>query len=219
MQTSNDTKDIHISDDWLRLMYSEAWKQYSHEDIQGQARMSIFLTVQTALIAILAIITKPFLDMPLKQICSHQVHVGKGLLGLFAVIIGVFSLVLGNIWKSVNKAGQIHLNLRWIPIAAIERIAKLNHANAGLETINLASFEDKCRTALATQTTAADFSPYSDCDGLEDLKIRRDLTPLPKIRGWSAINRTIFVIQVLFGAITLAGFFLLIVVLYLGFSR
>jgi hypothetical protein len=89
-------RDISVPDDWLRLMYTEAWKQYSHEDTLGQSRMNIFLAVHAALIAILAAILKPLLDMPPRQIGSHQIYIGLGILGLFAVIIGVFSLLLGS---------------------------------------------------------------------------------------------------------------------------
>jgi|SRR5882672_6587640 len=207
---SREIKDMHISDDWLRLIYSEAWKQYIHEDTQGQARMSIFLTVQTALIAILAIITKPLLDMPSKQFGSRQIYLGVGLLGLFAVIIGFFSLFLGMIWRSANKAARITLNLRWIPISAIERIAALNHVNVGLKDVNLAEFENKCRDKLKSKK---DYYPY-EIEGLSDLKISSELTPLPNIRGWSSITWTIWLIQVLFVLITLGGLTLLGITLY-----
>lgn len=198
-------KDIQIPDDWLRLMYSEAWKQYSHEDTQGQARMSIFLTVQTALIAILAIISKPLLDMPPRQIGSHQVYIGVGILGLFAVVIGVFSLLLGAIWKSANEAGRLALNLRWIPIAAIERMA-------GLNDVNLAGLEHKWRG-----WTGGVYYPYKDIEELaEEFPLHGHL---PKIRGWSAIKLTVCLIQVLFALITIVGFALLGITLWLSRSR
>lgn len=196
------TGDVSVSDDWLRLMYAEAWKQYIHEDTQGQARVSIFLTVQTALIAILAIITKPLLDMPPKQIGSHQVYIGVGLLGLFTVIIGVFSLFLGVIWRSVNKAARITMNLRWIPIAAIERIARLND-------VNLAGLEHEWRRS-SREKPDADYKPYESIAELAEFR----LGPLPKFRGWSSISWTISGIQVLFALITLGGLMLLGITVY-----
>src|SRR5437867_3655820 len=71
-QLSTPSKDVNVNDEWLRLIYSEAWKQYSHEDTLGQTRMSIFVGVHSALIGILAIITKPLLDIPAISIGAHR---------------------------------------------------------------------------------------------------------------------------------------------------
>jgi len=204
---SREIKDIHVSDDWLRLLYSEAWKQYIHEDAQGQTRMNIFLTVQAALIAILAAISKPLLDMPPKQVGSHQVYIGVGILGLVAVIIGFFSLVLGARWKSVTEAGRLYLNLRWIPIAAIEKSAQLND-------INLAGLENAWRKH-SKENSGTDFHPYATIAELSEFRLR----PLPNIRGWSAISGTITSIQILFLLIMIGGFFLLGITLYLWLCR
>jgi hypothetical protein len=187
-------------------MYAEAWKQYSHEDTLGQSRMNMFLAVHAALIAILAAISKPLLDMPPKQIGSHEVYIGLGILGIFAVIIGSFSLLLGARYKSVTEAGRLYINLRWITIAAIERIARLND-------VNLAGLEHEWRKS-STEKPGTVYRPYENIEGLAEFS----LDPLPRIRGWSSISWTISAIQVLFALITVGGFILLGIALYLWLS-
>lgn len=73
------------SEGWLRTLYAEAWKQYSHEDNLSQSRNNLFLGVQAAMIAILAGISGSLIGMEPIEIGSHQLWVGFGVLGIFTV--------------------------------------------------------------------------------------------------------------------------------------
>jgi hypothetical protein len=66
---------------------------------------------------------------------------------------------------------------------------------------------------MLKQGSDKNYYPY-EVGGLADLRISRELGPLPEIRGWSAINRTISLIQGLFALITMGGFILLGITLF-----
>ncbi len=191
--------DLYKDEEWLKIMYIEAWKQYSHEDDLGQSRMTLFLAVHAALIAIVGAVAKPLADIEPLIINSHEFHIGLCILGVLAFLTGLFSLVLSGYWKVLTQAGRRYLNLRWIPIAVIEKVV-------GLDRINIANLEHEWRE-FSRNNPGCVFYPYPDIEELKHLL----LDPLPKIRSWSSMEKTITLIQVLDVFLAIVGILLLFI--------
>jgi len=193
------------SEEWLRTLYAEAWKQYSHEDNLSQSRNNLFLGVQAAMIAILAGISGSLIGMEPIGIGSHQLWVGFGVLGIFTVTFAVFAGRLAAYWEGVTKSGQAYLNLRWIAIRAIEE-------RVGLHSINLAGMEHDWRE-FSKSNPGKEYCPFADSESLR----QHTVLPLGKVSGWSSIQKVIRIVEMLWCSLFLMGITLIAVTVILCF--
>lgn len=107
-------------DDWLKLLYSEAWKQYSHEDTLCQHRNTLFYGIQGGLMTLFAIISTKNTQLNLVSL-------------LLLAIISLVAVFISDYWKSVTQAGKAYCSLRWASIRKIEKEANLSSSIAGIE--------------------------------------------------------------------------------------
>lgn len=185
-------------DDWKRLLYSEAWKQYCHEDNLGQSRNNLFLGVQAALIALLTLVAKPLLEAQHTQLWNHNIHLGMTTLGLLAAVIGGVSLALDSHWKAVIEAGRLYLNIRWCTVMAIE-------TELGLQQYGPASLEDKWR-AFSRENPNRKHHPFPGSDTLKSIEV----LPLPKTRGWSSMRKVVSVLEKVHWGVVVVGVLLVV---------
>src|SRR5881409_2069636 len=120
---SND--DSKIASDWLRKLYEEAWKQYSHEDNLAQSRTNFYATVHAALFALLAAVIRRLYDVGGATIFSYHVHLGLVFVGVVMIGVASLSLCLLHNWKDVMVAGRQYLDLRLATVLAIEALAQI----------------------------------------------------------------------------------------------
>lgn len=190
-------EDIIIAPDLLSTLYNEAWNQYRHEDNLGLKRTQVFTAVQAGLIAVLALITKPLIALPTMAVNSHVLHIGLIVLGSFMVIIGLLSCFLAFVWRSVTNSGRCYLNLRWFPIYAIEKVAKL-------DDIDIAGLEDRWRKFFKMEENKK--KKFKIYDDIEELAINNfTIGPLPLFRGWASIEVATWVFQIISILFVIAG--------------
>lgn len=190
-------KDIEMTPEWQTLVYSEAWKQYCHEDNIGVSRMQVFLAVESAFIAVLALISKPLMDLDSVQLGCHSLHLGLAVLAGFMVIIGILLFFLAWVWRCVTTAGRCYLNLRWFPIYAMEKLAQL-------DDVNLAGVENGWRKFFKSKENRCKKYPiHQDIQELEEEKF--ELGPLPRFRGWTSFESITWVFQVISVLLAIAG--------------
>ncbi|KOF07232.1 hypothetical protein AC739_19545, partial [Planococcus glaciei] len=90
-----------INNEWLRTLYSEAWKQYSHEDNISQKRNNLFLAVQAALIATLTGASGILLKLKALKVGSYELWIGHLALGFILIVFWYFANRLTSFWESV----------------------------------------------------------------------------------------------------------------------
>lgn len=169
-----------VDEGWLRALYAECWKQYSHEDTLGQSRNTVFLGVQAALVAILTALTPVFLDLSPTRMGSRRLATGPAALGVAMIVVGLFGLRLTTLWRAATRAGRLYVHLRRITLVALERVA-------GLGEIAPAEVEERWRKWSAERTENTErFHPFHDAR-LQDLSIERYDPP----GGWESLRRTI----------------------------
>lgn len=189
--------DINIPPDWQQVIYSEAWNQYCHEDNIGVKRMQIFTAVNSGFIAILTLIAKPLIGLPPLQVGFHHLHIGLALLAGFMMIIGVLSFFLSWVWRSLMKSSRRYLNLRWFPIYAIEKLAKLNDLGLGVQ-------EDRWKRFSSLKTNRKKKFPiYDDIEELAEQKFT--LGSLPLFRAWTSLETLTWIFQVISVLLVIAG--------------
>ena len=170
-------KDLNVpkeDKEWLKVIYTEAWNQYAHEDNLGQSRFNFFLGIQTAFVALLAALFTALLGFE-----SMDLKIAFISLAGIAALFGIFSCLFGAYWKEVTKAGQQYLNLRWIPIAVIEKLAQI-------EQIGIAGVEAEWRT-FSKQNPGVDYYPFKDYKELENIY----LSSRQKVGGWDLMIKVI----------------------------
>jgi hypothetical protein len=183
------------SDEWLQEMYSLAWAQYTHEDDMGQKRDTVFVTINAALIAALAAVSPWLWRAGPVHIFHREVHLGLTVLGLLTTFFGVLAIQIDSHWRSVTKAGNAYLNLRWSIARAIE--AYLN-----LRPIGLADAENRWQAySKSNESADGSFNPYPDLFGLEGLS----LAPRPRVSGWSSVLHIAKVLIIMWWIILASG--------------
>lgn len=180
--------------DWLRTLYIEAWKQYSHEDNISQSRNNLFLAVQAALIAILTGISGVLIRMEPINISSYKINLGIGILGFIIVFFAFFVHRILLHWRSVTKAGQAFLNLRWVTARAIEQEADID---------GLATIEEGWYKYSKSNPDSEYHTPFPEYESLRKIQIPTK----KKIGGWLSILKVIKVVeQIWFFLLGMVGF-------------
>lgn len=144
--------EIKNRNDWLRIAYVETWKQYVHEDTSTTQRSSIFLIVQTALLATLASLSAVLIKLDPEIIGWALIPVGYGSIGLISIVFGYFALRVLAAWKGVFMAGVAYVAVRRSTALRIER-------EVNLDGVSLAEVEVALR--LAAVQKHKDFRPYT----------------------------------------------------------
>lgn len=186
----NNTFDLNT---WKQHLYTEAWKQYCHEDNVAQTRNNLFMAVHTALISLLTFVAKPLFEIGTRQIGDQTVHLGMLALGFLAFVIGSFSFALDFYWSAVIAADRAYLNIRWCTAFVIER-------EIGLNKYGLASLEHVYRK-FSVENPAANFHPFPDSEELASIEI----PILPKKRGWDTIQGSVTILKCVHALIIAVG--------------
>ena len=130
----------HPTDEWLRLLYQETWKQYIHEDSIAQTRGTIFTAIFAALLAFLGLLTISIIKLPCSLLFEHFTFapgfIGLGLLWISASYI-VSPLITA--FKEVTAAGHRYVNVRGATLRILEATARVG-------PLGPATFEDAWRT-------------------------------------------------------------------------
>ncbi|MET9886227.1 hypothetical protein ABZZ20_24450 [Streptomyces sp. NPDC006430] len=198
MTTHGRPQQAADSQAWLSQMYAIAWQQYMHEDSLGQMRNSVFLAANAALVAVLAAVSPSLADMDPIVMRGRKFYIGLAILGLLAIVIGVFSIGIASHWGSAIKAGRAYVNLRHAVARAIEE-----HVN--VPPIALAQVEHRWRE-FSMSTATGEFVPFPDIFSMSDVRVRRR----PKVSGWESILRTAKIVSAMGYVMCVSGTCLLI---------
>lgn len=183
---------------WKQVLYTEAWKQYCHEDNLAHSSNKLFLSVHAVLVALLTLVTKPLIQAPTIDLFGVCIHGGVTVLGFLAVLVGVTSLALDQHWKSAISSGRAYINLRWCTAIVIENDINLGH-------IGLASIESNWRT-YSNSKPEEKYHPFSDLEALSAIV----LPHLPDTRGWGSMLKIVAVLEKVHWAILLGGMLLIL---------
>ncbi|MGW2638600.1 hypothetical protein [Streptomyces sp. NPDC001348] len=181
-------------DEWLQKMYEIAWSQYTHEDDMGQKRDSIFAAINAALIAALAVISPWLWRAGPVHMFQRQIHLGLTLLGLLTVCLGALSIQLNSHWRSITRAGNAYLKLRWAVARAIEVYLKLR-------PIGLADMENQWKVYSSRENAEDSFNPYPDLFEEKGLS----LAPRPQVSGWSSVLHIAKILMIMWWIILTLG--------------
>jgi hypothetical protein len=144
----------------MMTLYTEAWKQYVHEDQLTHSRMTIYFSVLGGMTAILAasassIVKIGMISLSLSKVnpawADRDVNFGFFLFGCFALMLGWLSCRVCRMWTHAIKASRQYVNLRWMTAFAVENIL-------GSFGVAQAQLEDKWRHSPSFK---AKFSPFS----------------------------------------------------------
>jgi hypothetical protein len=203
-KTTVPADDAKADADWLRKLYEEAWKQYSHEDNLGQTRTNFFIGLQAALLGILAAASKPLYEIGPTAMFGWRVHLGLIFIGLFMGLIGLFCYFVSARWAQATEAGKRYVSLRWVTAQAIEKQVAVGRK------YGLATVEGRWRES----SDADGFRPFADDEQLRHLSVPARVpsggwqSMLQVIRSWQIVCRTIFacgVALILLGALAFAN--------------
>lgn len=191
MANSNIITELNPSEyqELLRTLYEEAWKQYSHEDNLFQSRNTIFLSLQTALIAILTGVSASLISLISSQpiaIRSLRVQIGFGALGLLVIVFAVFGFLLTQVWERLTHAARAYLSLR----LSTARIIELQ---LGLDELGLVGIENRWSDwSKENQEQISRDSTFWYPSGFEDTSGKQyEIRPRPKAGGFDAHLRMI----------------------------
>lgn len=143
-------KKSHIKDEWLRIIYQEAWNQYSLEASLVHTRNNWHLGIQTAFFIIVATSIEPLLTLEEDLIIFGQVFAGQMILGFLMMLFASIGFLSTRIWGGATRTAKEAANIRWMTAKAIE-------VNKNL-WINLADIEDYWRH----KSKAESFFPWKD---------------------------------------------------------
>lgn len=108
--------------EWLQLLYEEAWRQYVHEDEMAEQRDSKYLTIFSLIFSALGVILTMLitsiveLDFSIIKNCVYFLGI-QGVVFIILVII----LLLTIHWKQVTEAGQEFTKIRFDVAKEIEQ--------------------------------------------------------------------------------------------------
>ena len=196
--------------DWLRAAYTEAWKQYVHEDTLTLQRNNIFVIIQTALLALFGSLTSALIKSDTLVIGAYTAYTGYFFIGIIACVFSVFAFLLLRNWEGVTDSAQAYVDLRWSTCRRIEEAVGLED-----EGVNLAVKEGELKLAIGN-AAAPTYSPYgrhSVCAELQNFSIVTKGTI-----GWGSIKKLIRHLRVFWGAIFSLGLAFMFVACWLTFK-
>jgi len=130
------TKTSKIPDnDWLKVLYTETWKQYIHEDQFVQNRGVLFTSLFTAILASMSVFSPLILGIGYAYFYNTKIHLGVILLGLLWFFVTMVLRQLTTYFEKITVAGRGYVNVRSATLRIIEHLA-------GLDFYGPAVFED-----------------------------------------------------------------------------
>ncbi len=186
--------------EWLQVIYSEAWKQYCHEDNLYQNRSSIYLGINTALAATLALVVSrtEFSSVSLRH---QSIPVGGIALSAGALFIAVMGVVIQKHWERLTNVCRAYLSLRL-------STARLMEIEAGFENLTLVGLENRW---LEWSNKQSDKSSWFSSGVIDpSTKAEYEIRQRPKLGGFQiqlSLIRTLLYMWYAVGSIA-AAFFL-----------
>lgn len=118
-------KEGMISDrenEWLKLIYEEAWRQYIHEDEMAEQRDSKYLTVLSIIFSAIGVIAAwlipSFHDMDF-SVVKNCYYILTMLVIVFVALVIIFIFALH--WRRVTETGQEYTKIRFDVAKEIEK--------------------------------------------------------------------------------------------------
>lgn len=174
-------------DEWQKILYAEAWKQYCHEDTLCQHRNTLYFGIQGALITLFSVLLKTNTDFGYYFI-----------IGILLCVISFLGIRISYFWEYVTRAGKAYCNLRW---AAIRKIEK----EAALSSFNIASLEGDWKDF--SEQSYDDFIPFPEDTELNKIRI---LSYKRVLGGWSSTSSLIMIFKLLWAVFLVIGIYFLI---------
>ncbi|SRR5579862_3325451 len=157
-------------DNWLRLIYELAWTQYSHEDELRHNKNTLYITIQTALFALLPATVAFSLGSANKGLSEVAPYV----LGILFIGTAILGHIVNRYWENVVRSGRSWLYLRYATARAIEH-------QLGLSEFGLAGMEHRwdqyCKVNKPTSLDERCYFPFKEIPDLQDV----GLYPKPPI--------------------------------------
>ena len=124
------------SDEWLRLAYDLAWSQYAHEDALRHQKNTLYISIQTALFAILPTTVFFVAGTTKHKIFDTLVDTPTLLIGLLFMGTAIFGMLVNSYWENVIRSGRAWMYLRYATARLIEH-------QIGLSECGLAAMEHR----------------------------------------------------------------------------
>jgi len=185
------------------MLYTESWKQYSHEDITSHTKNTFFLTSHGAMLAILTGISSVLIKMEPLLLNNFKLYLGLILLGVFSSIIGMIGLIINRYWKQVNDVHRAMINVRWLTARAVE-------VELDLHTIGVASLEHEWRKHIKISNDK--YYPFTNHSKLSEHNISSTFT----IGGFDSIHGVIKSISFLWAIVVFCGINILSVSIWIA---
>ena len=187
-------KEIKINkQEWITLLYSEAWKQYVHEDNLGQTRTNFFISIQTAIIAIIGFISPSLYNLGTVNNLNFKLNLGLIALGGLWIIGSSFAIFILTKWAVVTKAGKEYVRFRRIQLMGLEKIAGID--NIGISTQEIEWLDKK-----------STYFPFKAIESIKSISVKE----IKPDSGWISIENAILCLRLIWTIILIIGIFITI---------
>jgi hypothetical protein len=182
-----------LDENWQRELYTQAWRQYEHENTLSLSRNTSFLTLHTAMLGI---------PTAVLALAGKEANDDKLLLfSLTLTVFGLMAIPLCRYWRRVTDGGQGYLKVRWAVIRALEEKVQLGR-------FGLATLEEEWRGKRRGEGCCEDYvALFPEIPSLSKLQIRYH----EECDGWETTRRLIAAISILWTFAICVGFILLII--------
>lgn len=187
--------------DWLITLYSETWKQYTHEDQIAQTRGTIFTALLTAILAAIGVLSPFVISSPCVDINGYKIYLGLTFLGIFWILVVWFLRAITSSFERVTQAGRGYVNARGATLRIIESIA-------GLGLIGPSLFEDEWRDKSSKLKDNPKIQVFTNMPDIEGF------TNIPRYNfagGFVFFNEVIKILRNVYLFLQLAGAVLIII--------
>lgn len=198
--------DLEVRRSKLLIMYSEALKQYIHEDTLSHTKNTFFLSSHGAMLAVLTGVSSVLIKLEPVTYNSISIFYGIILLGFIAILIGILGLTINKYWNSINEAHRAYSHARWLSAIAIETELELTD-------VGLAGIEHRWKENQ--KKTDNEFYPFKDVLGLEEHKIK----DRHSFEGYDSIGGVIKIINILWLAIIFVALLSVTVNIFFSLSK
>ncbi|MBM3324615.1 MAG: hypothetical protein FJY66_03005 [Calditrichaeota bacterium] len=178
-------------EDWLKVLYEEAWRQYVHEDNLSLRRNALFLSIQTAFFAIVTAVAGWVIERS-DSSGSHLV-----LLAAVMLMFALLGIVVNFAWQGATERGRAYTWFRHICAHRLEW-------EAGVGDLGLAQREHLWRREK--QHENQEYEPFPDHEFLRARKVPK----IGKMGHWDSTFRISSILITLWVIIGIIGLVLLI---------
>lgn len=191
------------TDHWLRLAYKLAWAQYAHEDELRHHKNTLYISIQTALFAILPATIAFMNRSPNQGSGGTTVDVASLVIGTLFIGTALFGFRINKYWENVIRSGRGWMYLRYATGRAIEH-------EVGLSEFGLAAMEHRwdnfCKqnNQLQRRLDERSYFPFAHIKALEDVSLYPK-PPIGESHAALGIVRTLNIIWLVVGILGLAA--------------